>query len=61
MRVFKVTFAAGFRPFFGSYALYAIVMMIGWMGQFTVGWDVAGSQPGNWHAHEMIHGALGHG
>lgn len=58
MKIFRTVFAAGFRPFFTSCALYAVVLMIGWIGVFTFGWSVAGSQPNNWHAHEMIHGVV---
>jgi len=58
MSPFGTLFAAGFRPFFSACALYAIVLMTGWIGVFTVGWDMAGSQPGDWHAHEMIHGVV---
>jgi len=54
--IYKTVFAAGFRPFFASCALYAVVVMAAWIGVFVSGWRVAGSQPGNWHAHEMIHG-----
>jgi uncharacterized protein involved in response to NO len=58
MNFFRTAFAAGFRPFFTSCALYAMVLMTGWIGVFTFGWSVAGSQPVNWHAHEMIHGVV---
>lgn len=58
MNVFRTVFTAGFRPFFTSCALYAIVLMIGWIGVFTFGWGIAGVQPVNWHAHEMIHGVV---
>ncbi|MGM0658318.1 MAG: NnrS family protein [Pseudomonadota bacterium] len=58
MNIFAIVFAAGFRPFFTSCALYAIVLMTGWIGVFMFGWDMAGSQPNNWHAHEMIHGVV---
>ena len=58
MQIFRTLFAAGFRPFFASCALYAIVLMAAWIGVFTFGWTMAGSQPNNWHAHEMIHGVV---
>ncbi|HMB37935.1 MAG TPA: NnrS family protein, partial [Wenzhouxiangellaceae bacterium] len=58
MNFFRTVFAAGFRPFFTSCALYAVALMTGWIGVFTFGWRVAGSQPVNWHAHEMIHGVV---
>ena len=58
MKVFSTLFAGGFRPFFASCALYAVVLMTGWIGVFILGWSVAGSQPANWHAHEMIHGVV---
>ena len=58
MNILRTVFAAGFRPFFASCALYAIVFMAAWIGVFTFGWTMAGSQPNNWHAHEMIHGVV---
>ncbi|MCA1779370.1 MAG: NnrS family protein [Xanthomonadaceae bacterium] len=58
MQIFRTVFAAGFRPFFSACALYAIVLMTAWIGVFTFGWSMAGSQPNNWHAHEMIHGVV---
>ena len=58
MNLFRILFAAGFRPFFASCALYAMVLMTAWIGVFTFGWTMAGSQPNNWHAHEMIHGVV---
>ena len=42
MNIFRTVFAAGFRPFFASCALYAIVLMAPWIGVFTFGWTVAG-------------------
>jgi len=59
MNAFRTIFAAGFRPFFTACAAYAIVLIAAWVGVFTFGWTMAGSQPGNWHAHEMIHGVVG--
>lgn len=58
MAFLQTLFAAGFRPFFASCALYAIVLMTAWIGVFTFGWGMAGSQPANWHAHEMVHGVV---
>lgn len=58
MNVFRTMFAAGFRPFFTSCALYAVVLMTAWIGVFTFGWTMAGSRPIDWHAHEMIHGVV---
>lgn len=58
MNACKTLFAAGFRPFFASCALYAVVLMTAWIGVFTFGWTMAGAQPNNWHAHEMIHGVV---
>jgi len=58
MKIYRTVFAAGFRPFFTSCALYAVVLMTAWIGVFTFGWEMAGSQPRNWHAHEMIHGVV---
>ena len=51
-----MVFSYGFRAFFASCALYAIVLMAGWIGVFTLGWPIAGSRPVAWHAHEMIYG-----
>lgn len=58
MTILKTLFAAGFRPFFGACAPYAIALMTAWIGVFLFGWNMAGSQPSNWHAHEMIHGVV---
>ena len=58
MSLHRTLFAAGFRAFFASCALYAIVLMAAWIGVFLFGWTMAGSQPANWHAHEMIHGVV---
>ena len=49
-------FQYGFRIFFASCALYAVIVMVGWIGVFLFGWGIAGAQPLQWHAHEMIYG-----
>lgn len=49
-------FSYGFRAFFLSCALYAIAIMIGWAGVFTLGWTNGGINPVAWHAHEMLFG-----
>ncbi|MGK7296836.1 MAG: NnrS family protein, partial [Candidatus Wenzhouxiangella sp. M2_3B_020] len=49
-------FQYGFRVFFASCAVYAVIVMIGWIGVFLSGWGMAGVQPLQWHAHEMIYG-----
>ena len=50
-------FASPFRPFFLMCALYAVVVMTGWLGLLFIGWPVgAGFSPLRWHAHEMIFG-----
>ncbi|MGK7296030.1 MAG: NnrS family protein, partial [Candidatus Wenzhouxiangella sp. M2_3B_020] len=36
--------------------VYAVIVMIGWIGVFLSGWGMAGVQPLQWHAHEMIYG-----
>lgn len=58
MQLYRTVFTAAFRPFFASCALYAIVLMIAWMGVFILGWSMAGAQPSHWHAHEMIYGVV---
>jgi len=56
MRRIDTLFACGFRVFFASCAAYAAAAMVAWIGVFTLGWDVAGSRPLAWHAHEMLLG-----
>ena len=47
----------GFRPFFSSAALFAVVLMLAWMGLYTLGWHWQPALPAvTWHAHEMIFG-----
>jgi uncharacterized protein involved in response to NO len=52
-------FELGFRPFFSTAGIFAVVSMALWMlmYQFSVSLPVAGSlSPVTWHAHEMIYG-----
>jgi uncharacterized protein involved in response to NO len=52
-------FAHAFRPFFLATGLYAVVLMIGWMGTWHLGWSIPGQVPMlKWHAHEMIFGLV---
>ncbi|MFU8878445.1 MAG: NnrS family protein [Wenzhouxiangellaceae bacterium] len=51
-------FAGGFRIFFLSTALYAALLMVGWVGVLAFGWPVSGSNPLAWHAHEMLFGVV---
>jgi uncharacterized protein involved in response to NO len=54
-----VILAYAFRPFFLLTALYAIVLIGGWMGIWFLGWPVAGDlSPIRWHAHEMLFGLV---
>ena len=51
-------FDIGFRPFFISAALYALVAMGLWGALYFFGWGASALQvpPVTWHAHEMIYG-----
>ena len=47
----------GFRPFFSGAALFAVVLMLAWMGLYTLGWHWQPALPAvTWHAHEMVYG-----
>lgn len=48
----------GFRPFFLSAGLFAMLAMVGWIGALTLGWEFGGATYGalHWHAHEMVFG-----
>jgi uncharacterized protein involved in response to NO len=47
----------GFRPFFSGAALFAVVLMLVWMGLYTLGWHWQPALPAvTWHAHEMVFG-----
>lgn len=60
---FDAFFSYGFRPFFlgaAAYAVFAMLLWIGWIASVAVGWPqswlpVAGS-PFAWHAHEIVFG-----
>lgn len=52
-----VLFSYGFRPFFLSGAVWAILAMLLWILSLTLGTPLGGSYGGvNWHAHEMLFG-----
>jgi uncharacterized protein involved in response to NO len=48
----------GFRPFFLLGSLYAVLVMLAWMGVYQGWWPVTMKQlpATTWHAHEMIYG-----
>jgi uncharacterized protein involved in response to NO len=47
----------GFRPFFLSAGLFAVVAMAGWIAALAGGWHIGGDYGAlNWHAHEMLFG-----
>ena len=47
----------GFRPFFSGAALFSVVLMLAWMGLYTLGRHWQPALPAvTWHAHEMIFG-----
>ena len=47
----------GFRPFFSGAALFAVVLMLTWMGLYSLGWQWQMPLPAvTWHAHEMVFG-----
>lgn len=48
----------GFRPFFLAAGGFAVLVMLGWIGALTLGWDLGGATYGAlaWHAHEMVFG-----
>lgn len=51
--------ACPFRPFFLLTALYAIVVLAGWLGFLFRYWPVTGGLPPlQWHAHEMLFGVV---
>ena len=51
--------AHAFRPFFLLAALYAIVVMAGWLGAWFLAWPVTGAlAPVHWHTHEMLFGVV---
>lgn len=58
MKRIELLFGYGFRIFFASTALYAVVLMLLWLGALRFGWPVAGSNPIAWHAHEMLFGVV---
>ncbi len=51
-----VPFALGFRPFFLSAGLYAVLMMVLWLLVLRGGLSVGGLSPFVWHGHEMLFG-----
>jgi len=47
----------GFRPFFSAAALFAVVLMLVWVGLYSLGWQWQLALPAvTWHAHEMVFG-----
>ncbi|WP_308367300.1 MULTISPECIES: NnrS family protein [unclassified Microbulbifer] len=51
--------AYGFRPFFLLTGLYAVVVILGWMGFLFGGWSLPlGWSPFKWHSHEMLYGMV---
>ena len=47
----------GFRPFFSGAALFAVVLMLAWVGLYSLGWQWQLALPAvTWHAHEMVFG-----
>ena len=47
----------GFRPFFSAAALFAVVLMLVWVGLYNLGWQWQLALPAmTWHAHEMVFG-----
>jgi len=47
----------GFRPFFSGAALFAVVLMLAWVGLYSLGWHWQLALPAvTWHAHEMVFG-----
>lgn len=51
-----VPFALGFRPFFLSAGLYAVLMMVLWLLVLRGDLSVGGMSPFVWHGHEMLFG-----
>jgi len=58
-RASRVLWSYPFRAFFVSVAVYAIVLMLGWIGVLTAEWGIAGPVPTLWHAHEIVVGVVG--
>lgn len=51
--------ACPFRPFFLATAVYAILVMIFWLGIWFAGWPLPeGFSPMQWHSHEMLFGMV---
>jgi uncharacterized protein involved in response to NO len=47
----------GFRPFFLSAGIYAMLAMVLWIGALSGLWPIGGAEgPVAWHAHEMLFG-----
>ncbi len=49
-------FALGFRPFFLSAGLYAVLMLALWLLVLRGGLDIGNLSPTAWHGHEMLFG-----
>ncbi len=54
----RTLFAGGYRIFFLSVAVYAVLLMAGWLGVLAFGWRLAGTDPLAWHGHEMLFGVV---
>lgn len=56
---YPVLLAYGFRPFFLLTGVYAVVLVLGWMGFLFGGWSLPlGWSPFKWHSHEMLYGLV---
>lgn len=54
-----VLLAYGFRPFFLLTGVYAVAVVLGWMGFLFGGWPLPlGWSPFKWHSHEMLYGLV---
>jgi uncharacterized protein involved in response to NO len=52
-----VFFSGGFRPFFLSAGLWAVVAMAVWLVYLIAGWEIPSRFTGaDWHVHEMVFG-----
>ncbi|WP_049721906.1 NnrS family protein [Gilvimarinus polysaccharolyticus] len=53
----QTLFAYPFRLFFLLTGLYAVAILIGWLGFLLAGWPLpVGFSPLQWHSHEMLYG-----
>lgn len=55
----SVLLSYAFRPFFMLTGVYAVVVVLGWMGFLFGGWSLPlGWSPFKWHSHEMLYGLV---